>query len=166
MRALKHIGIVLFGLFLCFVLPCLFYADLGPVLSDKYDAVSGASVDMPDTPSGDFVVILNRDRHSRTLDEWTAFFREEEVGVIMEDLSCMTAASDPAGVQLAQRYMARLAENQMKLTVENSLLVVSRAENGLYDVIVLSKEMADAMDYSEVYLRDDALVIPVSGVGE
>lgn len=166
MRALKHIGIVLLGLFLCLVLPGLFYVDVGAIIADGLDAFSSASMDLPDQPSGEFVVILNRDRHPLTLDEWTAFFREEEVGVIMEDLSCLAAASDPTGVQLAQRYMVRLAENQMKLTAENSLLVVSRAENGLYDVIVLSKEMADAVDFSAVYARDDALVITVSGVEE
>ena len=84
----------------------------------------------------------------------------------MEDISCLAAASDPTGVQLAQRYLVRLAENQMTLTAENSLLVVSRAENGLYDVIVISKEMADALDLSKVYERDDALVITVTGVTE
>ena len=164
MKALKHIGIVLVGLFLCLVLPGLFYVDVGAVLSGAIDAVSGASMDLPDQPSGQFVVIINRDRHPLTLDEWSSFFREEEVGVIMEDISCLAATSDPAGVQLARRYMARLAENQMVLTTENSLLVVSRAENGLYDVIVLSKEMADAVDFSEVYARGDAAVITVSGV--
>ena len=166
MRALKHIGIVLLGLFLCLVLPGLFYVDVGALVSGGFDAVSGASMDLPDQPSGEFVVILNKDRHPLTLEEWTAFFREEEVGVIMEDLSCLAAASDPTGVQLAQRYMVRLAENQMKLTAENSLLVVSRAEKGLYDVIVLSKEMADAVDFSAVYARDDAQVITVKGVEE
>ena len=164
MKALKHVGIVLMGLILCLVLPGLFYVDVGAVVSGSVDAVSGASMDLPDQPSGEFVVILNRDRHPLTLDEWTAFFREEEVGVILEDLSCLAAASDPTGVQLAQRYMVRLAENQMTLKAENSLLVVSRAENGLYDVIVLSQEMADALDLSAVYARDDALVIRIQGV--
>lgn len=165
-KALKHFGIVVCGLFLCLVLPGLFYVDVGALFTGGLDAVSGASMDLPDQPSGQFVVILNRDHHPLTLDEWTAFFREEEVGVIMEDISCLAAASDPTGVQLAQRYMARLAENQMRLTAENSLLVVSRAENGLYDVIVLSKEMADALDMSAVYERDDSLVITITGDGE
>lgn len=165
MKALKHIGIVLLGLLTCLVLPGLFYVDVGAALSGV-DAVSGASMELPDQPSGEFVIILNRDRHPLTLDEWTAFFEERPVGVILEDLSCLAAASDPTGVQLAQRYMVRLAENQMKLNAENSLLVVSRAENGLYDVIVLSKEMADALDLSAVYARDDALCITITGVAE
>lgn len=165
MKALKHIGIVLAGLFLCLVLPGLFYVDVGAMLSGV-DAVSGASMDLPDQPSGEFVVIINRDRHSMTLEEWTDFFQEQPVDVIMEDISCLAAASDPTGVQLAERYQARLAENQMTLTKENSLLIVSRAENGLYDVIILSKEMADAVDFSAVYGRSDAAVITVKGTEE
>lgn len=165
MKALKHIGIVLAGLFLCLVLPGLFYVDVGAMLSGV-DAVSGASMDLPDQPSGEFVVIINRDRHSMTLEEWTDFFQEQPVDVIMEDISCLAAASDPTGVQLAERYQARLAENQMTLTKENSLLIVSRAENGLYDVVILSKEMADAVDFSAVYGRSDAAVITVKGTEE
>lgn len=166
MKALKHIGIVALGLFLCLVLPGLFYVDVGALVSGGLDAVSGASMELPDQPSGDFVVILNTSRHPLTTEDWTAFFQEREVGVIMEDISCLAAASDAAGVQLAQRYQVRLAENQMKLTTENSLLVVSRAENGLYDVIVLSKEMADALDFSAVYARSDAEIITIKGAEE
>ena len=163
MRALKHIGFVLAGLLLCLVLPGMLWSDAGALLTGGVDAVSGASMDLPNQPSGEYVVILNRGRHPLTLDQWAAFFREEPVDVIMEDLSCLAAASDPTGVQLAQRYMVRLAEHQMTLKTENSLLVVSRAENGLYDVIVLSREMADALDFSAVYARADALVITISG---
>ena len=166
MRAWKHVGFIAISLFLCLILPSFFYVDYSMLCGERADAVSSASLDLPEQPSGEFVVILNRDRHPLTLDEWTAFFQEEEVGVIMEDISCLAAASDPMGVQLAQRYMVRLAENQMKLTLENSLLVVSRAENGLYDVVVLSKEMADALDMTAVYARDDALVITITGVEE
>ena len=124
------------------------------------DAVSGASFTVPDQPSGEFVVILNRSRHS-ALEDWTSFFSEQEVGVIMEDLSCATVAGDAAGLQLAQRYQARLAENQMTLRRENGLLLVSKAEHGRYDVIILSKETADAFDYSAVCGDAGALVLTV-----
>ena len=165
MKALKHIGIVVLGLFLCLGLPGLALGDLGAVFSDGVDAVSSASLELPEQPSGEYVVIVNRDRHPLTLEEWTRFFREETVGVIMEDISCLTAASDPTGIQLAQRYQARLAENQMRLRAEDGLLVVSRAENGLYDVIVLSREAAEAVDFSAVYARADAAVITIGEAG-
>lgn len=163
MKLFKHIIVVLLGLLVCLGLPGLVFADLGTMVSGSVDAVSHASLDLPDQPSGAYVVIVNRDKHPLTTQEWTSFFREEQVGVIMEDISCLAAAADPTGLQLARRYQARLAENQMELTAENSLLIVSRAENGLYDVIVLSKELADAVDFSGVYARQDAEVIMIGG---
>ena len=158
MKVLEHIGIILAALFLCLGLPALIYLPKG----DGVDAVSGASLNVPDQPSGEFVVILNRERHA-ALEEWTDFFTEREVGVIMEDLSCTTASGDAAGLQLAQRCQARLAENQMSLRSENGVLLVSKAEQGLYDVVILSRETADAYDYSAVYARPDALVLTVEG---
>ena len=158
MKILEHICIILAALFLCLGLPALICLPK----EDGVDAVSSASLEVPDQPSGEFVVILNRERHA-ALEEWEAFFTEREVGVIMEDLSCMTAAGDEAGAQLAQRCQARLAENQMSLRSENGVLLVSKAEQGLYDVVILSRETADAYDYSAVYARPDALVLTVEG---
>lgn len=158
MRFLEHVGIVAVLLFLCLGLPALAYMPRG----GGADAVSGATVELPDKPSGRFVIILNRNRHA-SLEEWTDFFTEREVGVIMEDLKCVTAAGDSAGEQLARRCQARLAENQMALRSENGVLLVSRAEHGIYDLVILSEEMADAFDYSTVYARPDALVLTVEG---
>ena len=166
MKVLKHLGIIAVALFLCLGLPSLFYLDLGALGGDAVDAVSGASLALPDQPSGEFVVLINTRRHPATLDEWSDFFREQPVGVIMEDITCTSADGDAAGIQMAERCQARLAENQMKLRRENGLLVVSRAENGLFDVIILSKEMTDAFDYSAVLERDDVAVITVEGGAE
>ena len=158
MKALEHIVIVAVALVLCLGLPAFLYLPG----SGGVDAVSGASLEAPDQPSGEFVVIVNRDRHT-ALREWADFFSEREVGVIMEDISCVTAAGDASGEQLARRYQARLAENQMRLRSENGVLAVSKAEKGLYDVLILSKEAAEAYDYSTVYARPEALVLTVEG---
>lgn len=156
MKILAHVGIVAAALLVSLCLPayCYLRGDAGA------DAVSSASLVIPDQPSGEYVVILNRSRHE-ALEDWRAFFTEQSVGVIMEDISCMTVAGDAGAIQLARRYRARLAENQMKLTEENGTLAVSKAENGLFDAIILSRETADAFDYSAVYDRGDALVMPV-----
>ena len=158
MKLLAHIGTVAAALALCLGLPALLWAPRG----SGTDAVSGASLDIPAQPSGEYIVILNRDRHD-ALEDWEKFFTEQEVGVIMEDLSCVTAQGDAAGLQLAQRYQARLAEHQMSLRSENGVLLASKAERGMYDAVILSKEMADAYDYSSVYQRPDALVLAVGG---
>ena len=162
-RLLKHIAFIAAGLLLFLVLPGFLFGNAKALLGSGVDAASSASMVITDQPSGEYVVVLNKDRHPLSLSDWEAFFSEQPVGVIMEDISCMVMTQDPSGIQLAQRYLARLAQNQMELTEENSLLVVSRGENGLYDVIVVSLEMADAMDFSKILERPEALVINVGG---
>lgn len=127
----------------------------------EVDAVSGSSLVIPDQPGGTFYVLLNTKRHPVTAAEWDDFFSEREVGVIMEDVECFVSRGDAPGRELADRYKARLAENQMRVKTEDGTLIASRAENGLFDVIILSKEAEAAYDYSKVFLRDEVLVIPV-----
>ena len=160
MKVLRHFCAVALGLLLCLGVPAAVYLPAAGFA----DAVSGATVPVPEQPSGEFVVILNRQKHPDTAEQWSDFFLEKPVGVIMEDLHCLTAAGDAAGNELARRYLARLAEHQMTLRVENGLLVVSRAEKGRYDAIVLSREAAEAFDYSAVCARPEALVIEIGGV--
>ena len=164
MQILRHVLAVGLGIFLCLGVPLL-RCGVNPLslLSGTADAVSGATVEPPDSPSGNYVILLNRSRHPDSIPEWRAFFREEPVGVIMEDLVCMTPASDVTGRQLAERYQLRLAENQMKLKPQDGLLLVSRAEHGLFDVIVLSEEMEAHYDYSRAEALPETEVIRVSG---
>lgn len=163
MKRLRHVAIVAAALLLCLVLPGLFYAHRCGLLTGGADAVSSASLEVPDQPSGEYVILLNRERHPLTLEQWSDFFSEKPVDVIMEDLRCMTVSGDVLGRQLAERYRARLAENQLRLRAENGVLVVSRAENGLFDAIILSRETAEAFDYSAVYARPDVAVLRVTG---
>ncbi len=164
MNIVKHAAVILTALFVTLGIPALFYADAAS--SAGTDGMSGASLELPEQPSGQFVVLLNRDRHPETVESWTAFFSEEPVDVIMEDISCLTTKGDETGQQLAERYQARLAENQMSIRREDPVLTASRAENGLFDVIVLSAEAAEAYQFSSVYEQEAVTVIPVIGVGQ
>ena len=163
MRFFRHLLTVSAGIFLFLGIPAIRYVDFNALLSGAADAVSGASVEPPGQPSGEYLVLLNRKGHEESIEEWRDFFQERPVGVIMEDLRCMTPLADIQGQQLADRYRLRLAENQMTVKPMDGILLVSRAENGLFDVIVLSKEMADYYDYSDVMKRPDVEVIPVTG---
>ena len=163
MKFVKHAVIILAALFVTLGIPMLYYLDAGTLFPGRADAVTGASLTLPDKPSGQFVVLLNREKHGNTAALWTDFFSDRPVDVIMEDLSCMTVQGDADGIQLAERYQARLAENQLSLRTESPVLVASRAENGLFDVIVLSREMADAYQFSTVYGNSSIAVIPVKG---
>ena len=149
-------------------LPALYYrSGLSAVFSaGGTDAVSSATLVLPDAPSGEFVILLNRLHHPDTVGEWTAFFSDEDVDVIFEDLSCLTAKSDTAGRELAMRFKARLAENQMSLKSIDGLLLSSRVQWGKYDVVILSKEAADAYDMEKLYEHEDICLIEISETGE
>ena len=161
MKRIAHFVIISASLFIFLGIPALFYAGrLKDIwFSDDPDAVSGASLEIPDQPSGEYIVLLNRSLHRDTLDEWTDFFREEPTGVIFEDLTCITAEGDVNGQQMAKRYQARLAENQMTLKPENALMAVSKAQWGAFDVCVFSREMADAFRLETVESNPDVVFL-------
>ena len=163
MRLVKHIAAVAAALFICLVIPCLYYMQAGGLFSRAPDARSGASLVVPDQPSGTFLVLVNKERHPASMQEWTDFFTEKEVGVIMEDVHCLVTKGDAAGKELAERYQARLAENQMQITQEDGTLVVSKAENGMFDVVIISTDMADNYDYSRIHESDRTAVLSITG---
>ena len=164
MKYVRHIAFVLAALFVTLGLPALLLFDVGAMISGvEADSVSGASLDLPDQPSGEFLVLVNRTKHPDTLSAWTDFFSEQPVEVIMEDISCITLDGDAAGKQLARRYQARLAENQMSIRQEDPVLTASRGEWGLFDVIILSREMADGYRFETVYSSPEVAVIAVKG---
>ena len=126
------------------------------------DAVTQATVELPDQPSGDFIVLLNTSMHEDTLDDWTAFFTGADMPVIFEDISCITAKGDVTGEQLAERFQLQLPENQMQLRSEDATMLASKAEAGYIDAAVFSSEMADAIGLS-VEDRSGVTVIRVQG---
>jgi hypothetical protein len=164
MKAVRHAAVILAALFVILGIPALLYTDVGTFFGGtRSDAVSGASLDLPDQPSGEFLVLVNRTKHPDTLSAWTDFFSEQPVDVIMEDISCITLDGDAAGIQLARRYQARLAENQMTIRQEDPVLTASRGEWGLFDIIILSREMADGYRFDTVYANPEVAVIEVKG---
>ena len=160
MKVLKHALIVIIGIMILVIWPLAALTDVLKPGSDV-DAVSSASLALPDQPSGAFYVLINTSKHADTLDDWRAFFTDaEDFAVIFEDISCLTAYGDVAGEQLAQRYQAQLPENQMLLRGEAPALLASKAETGFIDVAVFSREMAEALALSP---GDDVTVIEISG---
>ena len=163
-RLAAHIGAVLLALLVTLGIPALAYIDFSTVLGGSdADAVSRASMELPEQPSGNFVVLLNREKHHGTAEDWATFFSGGETDVIMDDVACLAAQGDAAGIQLAERFQARLAENQMTVRQIDPTLLASRADAGVYDVIIVSAEMADAITLSTAYGRTKTAVITVQG---
>lgn len=163
MKRLPHVLGILLALFLCLGAPALCYVDFAALFSGDPDAVAQATMELPEQPSGRFIVLVNNAAHPKDLDQWIDFFSEKEVEVIMTDISCRVVDVDAAGVQLARRYQARLAENQMTLKREQGVLLASKAEEGLFDTLILSQEVADAYDLERVLQRPGYTLISVKG---
>ena len=161
-KLLIHAAAVVIALFFLAVLPILTHFDLSGGQNDA-DAVSSASLELPDQPSGSFVVLINSSLHRDTLDDWTCFFRGDDLPVIFEDIQCIVAEGDASGRQLAERFMAQLPENQMVLRAEDPTLLVSKAEAGDIDVAVFSREMADLLQLAEPSALNDVVTVSVQG---
>lgn len=138
-----HIILSLIAAFLLVGLPGLYI--LVQRAENRPDTVSSASVKIPDKPSGEYVLLLNRSLHKESFDDWVAFFSDGELNVIFDNVNCLASESDTDALKMADRLIARLPENQMKLRTENPVLLVSKVENGCIDTAIFSKEMADEM---------------------
>lgn len=163
MKILKHTVIVGAALFLMLGLP-FFTSDYFAALmvGDGVDAVTSASV-IIDQPSGNYVVLINLDRHQdgEKLAVWKDFFAGKEVSYIFEDIVCTVAKSDGNGLEMAESYQSRLPENQMKIRLEDGILMVSRAEYGKFDILIMSEEIADSYSASTLYDDENIAVIRI-----
>ena len=165
MRAvIRHIITVLAGVFVLAGIPVLSTGYLQNRLSGT-DAVSAATV-IIDQPSGAYVVLINKERHLNTenLETWQTFFKGEEIGFLFEDISCTVADTDAPGFDMAQSFQSRLPENQMALRKEDITLMLSKAGCGLFDVIMMSKEVYDAYDAAAYLDADKVMIIEEEGV--
>ena len=154
------------------ILAALFVLAGLPELSTGYiqnklsgvDAVSAATV-IIDQPSGAYVVLINKDRHlnADNLETWQTFFKGEEIGILFEDISCTVADMDVSGLDMAQSFQSRLPENQMTLRKEDITLMLSKAGYGLFDVIMMSKEVYDA--YGAAAITDDERMVIIEEEG-
>lgn len=150
-RIAQHIGIVAAGILLTVVLPLSASGGLSYITEGaREDAVSGATVKV-DKPSGEFLVLINRQLHTdqEKLGQWETFFSGGEISYIFEDLACDVVQGDAAAGTLAESFIGQLPENQMKMRTEDSSMLSSRVDAGKFDIVILSREYAEALGLSE-----------------
>ena len=144
MKLLKHIGIIIASVLIVLGIPLWCSGGLHSLFSTDPDSVSSASVIL-DKPSGQYYIMINKEmrRDEDTLQDWITFFSGGEILYIFEDISCSVATSDAGGIELAESFRSQLPENQMQVKADDGTLIASRADHGLYDIIMMSKEFAD-----------------------
>lgn len=158
---LRLLSVAVFGVIITAVLTAGGYINLN---GDSPDAVSSAtaqSVSAEDM-SGKYVVFINRERHDKagTTGDWEKFFSfSDDVPLIMEDITCKVAELDSEGLDTAQKYQARLPENQMKIEKEAGVMLLSKAELGRFDVIILSESAAKTYSAETLFGKADVLTI-------
>ena len=141
---IRHILFVIAALFVTLGLPAM-RSEAFQLATGGTDAVSSATTIL-EAPSGEYVILINTQRHeaSGTLQTWQDFFAGKDIGIVFEDLNCIVIRGDTAGEEAARSYQSRLPENQMKIRLEDSTLMLSKAQHGRFDVILMSREMYEA----------------------
>lgn len=166
MRMWKHVCIVAGSLFVTLGAPYMTTDHFRNMVSgNDIDAVSSASV-IVEQPSGNYLVLMNLDKHGNAdaMEQWRLFFSgSDDYDVIFEDVVCTVASSDPNGRTMAESFRSRLPENQMKVKSEDATLMLSKAEYGKFDVIVMSEEVADLYTASQLYDKGSVEVMYVKG---
>lgn len=161
LRIMKHVAVCLAGVLLLAVVPFALAGGFAKI-SGEPDAVSSASV-VIDKPSGSYTVLINRDRHKSESDlaAWHKFFSGGEFEIIFDDIECVTLGGDTGALTLAQSFMSRLPENQMKVTTGDAVLTLSKAENGRFDMMIVSAEAAEKYGVLDIYDGKNVDVIAV-----
>ncbi len=160
MNMLRHIGFILCGLCVILGIPFFVFGDFASLLAgDQPDALTGASLEVPASPNGNYYILINKSRHQET-DAWIVFFEEkEDAPLIFEDISCMVISSDVNAVQLGDHYKARLAENQMTFVTENPLMTVTKIETSRFDTVIVSADAKERWKLRAVFEDPNVLII-------
>ncbi len=161
-KNILHVIGTLLTIFIIVGLPLILCGDFSSL---QGEVTAGASVPLPDAPSGEFIVLIKTENHQENLEKWKSFFLNDEdnIVVIFEDITVSVCNNDSTALELAKRYQAYLPVNQMAIKQENSILLVSKVESGLVDFAIFSKEMADYLSLKSSEELVDLTILTVTG---
>ena len=157
----RILSVIVFGAIVTGVLTAGGYINRS---SDSPDAVSSATAQPVSAGdmSGKYIVFINRGLHDKagTTGDWEKFFSfSDDVPLIMEDITCKVAQLDSEGLDTARKYQARLPENQMKIEQEAGVMLLSKAELGRFDVMIMSEAAAKSYSAQTLYDKENILTI-------
>ena len=157
----RILSVIVFGAIVTGVLTAGGYINRS---SDSPDAVSSATAQPVSAGdmSGKYMVFINRGLHDKagTTGDWEKFFSfTDDVPLIMEDITCKVVQFDSEGLDTARKYQARLPENQMKIEQEAGVMLLSKAELGRFDVMIMSEAAAKSYSAQTLYDKENILTI-------
>ncbi len=166
MKIVRHILVTVISLAVILGVPYFTSDHFKRLVSGSTDDVASASVKI-DQPSGEYCVFINSASHldKEALDLWISYFRDGNTDVItlFEDIECSVAEGDPTGLAMAQSYQSGLAQNQMTIKEEDPTLMLSKADNGKFDIMIMSAELADALKADTACERSETILLRVKG---
>ena len=149
MRIGRHIIVVAAALLLLLGLPL---------------AVLRNTAQQSDGGSGEFVVLINRELHpdDKEIGKLEKLFADGQAdGLDTDGIKFAVSPEDAAGLAFAERLLK--PDDTAALTGDDTALMLSKAENGLFDVIVMSKELADSSKAETVAKKTNAEMLCVKG---
>ena len=163
---MKAAGLWLYRIAVLLVIVLLPFFLLGGadfIMGKQSDAVSGATV----ISEGDFdsqsgvVVLVNRSvrKAPENTDLWLDFFSEGPAPDIFEDISVLTINGDAITQEYCEFMMGRLPVNQMTVRTEDSILVMSKAKYGKFDIIVMSEQLFESYGGSGIVEGNDDIAM-------
>ena len=157
----RILSVIVFGAIVTGVLTAGGYINRS---SDSPDAVSSATAQPVSAGDmrGKYIVFINRGLHDKagTTGDWEKFYSfTDDVPLIMEDITCKVAQLDSEGLDTARKYQARLPENQMKIEQEAGVMLLSKAELGRFDVMIMSEAAAKSYSAQTLYDKENILTI-------
>lgn len=164
MKIARHIIIVAAAVFVLVGIPFLRSDSFAKITGrSAADTVSSASV-IIDQPSGEYQIYINKAKHpdEEKLATWIDFFEGKEISYLFEDITCMVAKGDRLGMEAAKSLQSRLPENQMTIREVDPTLMLSKADHGRYDIIILSKEMAEVYSAQTVEENQDTIDVTLT----
>ncbi|MBR1797041.1 MAG: hypothetical protein IJ757_03385 [Clostridiales bacterium] len=165
---MKTAGLWLYRITVLLIIVLLPFFLLGGadfILGKNPDAVSGATV----ISEGDFesesgvVVLINRNvrKDPANTDLWLQFFQEGPAPDIFEDISVLIIEGDGITSEYCEFMMGRLPVNQMTVRSETSILVMSKAKYGKFDIIVMSEQLYENLGGSGIVEGNDDIAMCV-----
>ena len=164
MKALRHIIIIPVAAFLILGIPFLRTDFFAGLVSGNSDAVSSATVVL-DQPSGEYEIFINQAKHpdQEALNTWIDFFSGKEISFLFEDITCAVPMGDVQGLEMAKSLQSQLPENQMSVVETEGTLLFSKAEYGKFDILLVSKEMAQLHGAGSLSKQPDVVTVYLKG---
>jgi hypothetical protein len=131
-------------------------ADVLALIEPATGRLVSSATQVTDAPSDSFTILINKNLHTdpTIYGRWLDLLSGRDTGLITEDATASVLAGDESGLMMAQSLASRLPARQLTVCEENPVIGISKAREGVFDILVMSDEMAESVRADELYRFD------------